>query len=130
MKDNDKTCDKSDDNIVTNDSNFFFLNEKYNKIVRDHMLNQVQSNLIFDLFVVVKYTKSIWETLGKKYKVDDARKKKYVTENWLKFQLVDSKPIMEQEHEYGNLVAEGMKMCLILQANVLIKKLSESWSDC
>lgn len=51
----------------------------------------------------------------------------------MKFQLVDSKPIMEQVHEYENVVAEvlveGMKMCLILQANVLIEKLPESWSD-
>lgn len=40
---------------------------------------------------------------------------------------------MEQVHEYENLVAnlllEGMKMCEVLQANVLIEKLSESWSD-
>lgn len=40
---------------------------------------------------------------------------------------------MDQVHEYENLVAEilaeGMKMCEILQANVLIEKLPESWSD-
>jgi len=39
---------------------------------------------------------------------------------------------MEQVHMYKNLcaevLAEGMKMCEILQANVLIKKFPPSWS--
>ena len=47
--------------------------------------------------------------------------------------MVDDKPIMEQVHEYENLVtdilAEGMKMCEILQANFLIERLPESWSN-
>ena len=40
----------------------------------------------------------------------------------------------EQVHEYENLVAdilaEGMKMCEVLQVNVLIEKLPESWARC
>jgi len=40
---------------------------------------------------------------------------------------------MEQVHVYENLCAEvlneGMKMCEILQANVLIEKFPPSWSD-
>nr|XP_016490652.1 PREDICTED: uncharacterized protein LOC107810387 [Nicotiana tabacum] len=52
--------------------------------------------------------------LGKKYGVDDEGKKKYVVGKWIKFQMVDDKPIMEQVHEYENLTAdilnEGMKM--------------------
>ena len=40
---------------------------------------------------------------------------------------------MEQVHVYENLRAEvlneGMKMCEILQANVLIEKFPPSWSD-
>ncbi|XP_070043120.1 uncharacterized protein [Nicotiana tomentosiformis] len=40
---------------------------------------------------------------------------------------------MEQVHEYENLTAdifnEGMEMCEILQANVLLEKISPSWSD-
>jgi len=38
--------------------------------------------------------------------------------------MVDDKPIMKQVHEYENLVAdvlrEGMKICDILQADVLL----------
>ncbi|KAM3338274.1 hypothetical protein P3S68_031491 [Capsicum galapagoense] len=40
---------------------------------------------------------------------------------------------MEQVHEYENLTTDvlnkGMKMCEILQANVLLEKFPPSWSD-
>ena len=40
--------------------------------------------------------------------------------------MVDDKPVMDQAYEYENLVAyvlcEGMKMCEMLQANVLLEK--------
>lgn len=77
--------------------------------------------------------KSIWISLEEKYGGDDAGKKRYVTGNWLKFKLVDNKLIMDQVPVDENLVAkvltEGMKMCEILQANVVIEKLPESWNN-
>ncbi|KAH1031285.1 hypothetical protein J1N35_043459 [Gossypium stocksii] len=48
----------------------------------------------------------------------------------LKFQITDDKPIMDQLHIYEKLVfdilAKGMEMCEILQANILIEKLLKS----
>lgn len=71
--------------------------------------------------------------MEKKYCADDAGKKKYVVEKWIKFRMVDNMPIMEQVHEYENLTAdvlnEGMEMCEILRAHVLVEKFSLSWSD-
>ncbi|XP_070037063.1 uncharacterized protein [Nicotiana tomentosiformis] len=76
---------------------------------------------------------SIDDSLKKKYGADNAGKKKYVVEKWIKFQMVDDKPIMEQVHEYENLTAdvlnEGMEMCEILQANALLEKFLPSLSD-
>ena len=47
--------------------------------------------------------------------------------------MVDEKPIMDQIYEYENLVtevlSEGMKMCEILQANVLLEKFPPTWSE-
>jgi len=63
------------------------------------------SNSLFDLFVVFKSTKTIWTKLETKYGSDDAGKKTYVVGKWLKFQIVDDKPIMEQVHVYENLCA-------------------------
>ncbi|KAA0060696.1 ty1-copia retrotransposon protein [Cucumis melo var. makuwa] len=58
---------------------------------------------------------------------------KYAKDNRPFFQMTDDKPVMEQIHEYENLVAnvlsEGMKMCEILQANVLLEKFPPSWND-
>lgn len=79
--------------------------EKDNKISRGHLLSQMANNL-FDLFINQKSAKVIWETLVKRYGDDDAGKKKYVVGNWLRFQMVDNKPIMEQIHEYENLVCD------------------------
>jgi len=106
--------------------------EKDNKFACSHLLNNI-SNPLFDLFVIFKFAKAIWTKLEAKYGSDDVGKKKYVFEKWLQFQIVDYKPIMEHVHTYENLcaevLAEGMKMCEILQANVLIEKFPPSWSD-
>lgn len=106
--------------------------EKDNKTVHGHMLNHMINGL-FDLFVNLCSNKAIWEALEKKYGGDDAGKKKYVVGKWLQFCMTDDMPIMEQLHEYENLTAavlsEGMKMCEVLQANVLIEKFPPSWTD-
>ncbi|KAA0062062.1 ty1-copia retrotransposon protein [Cucumis melo var. makuwa] len=109
--------------------------EKYakdNKTVRGHLLNHM-SDPMFDLFVVQNSAKDIWSTLESRYGGDDAGRKKYVVGKWLQFQMTDDKPVVEQIHEYENLVAnvlsEGMKMCEILQANVLLEKFPPSWND-
>ncbi|KAK4397915.1 hypothetical protein Sango_1267000 [Sesamum angolense] len=72
-------------------------------------------------------------TLETRYGGDDAERKKFVVGKWLQFQMIDEKPMMDQIHEYENLVAdvlsEGMKMCEILQASVLLEKLPPTWSE-
>jgi len=85
------------------------------------------------LFVTFKHTKIVWKKLEDKHGADDVGKKKYRVDEWLHFQITDDKPIMEHFHVYKNLCAEvlseNMKMCKILQANVLIKEFVLSWSD-
>ena len=91
------------------------------------------TNSLFNLFVTFNSAKIICEKLEVKYGADDAGKKKYVVSEWLRFQITDDKPVMEQVHVYKNLCAEvlneNMKMCEVLQANVLIEKFPPSWSD-
>ncbi|KAL0368408.1 UNVERIFIED_CONTAM: hypothetical protein Scaly_1059700 [Sesamum calycinum] len=77
--------------------------------------------------------KDIWTTFETRYGGDDAGRKKYVVVNGFNFQMIDEKPIMDQIHKYENLVAdvlsEGMKMCEILQANVLLEKFTPTWCE-
>ncbi|PNX67014.1 hypothetical protein L195_g055397 [Trifolium pratense] len=72
--------------------------EKDNKTARGHLLTHMADNL-FDLFINQKSAKAIWDTLLKRYGDDDAGRKKYVVGNWMRFQMSDDKPIMEQIHE-------------------------------
>ncbi|CAN0840217.1 Retrovirus-related Pol polyprotein from transposon TNT 1-94, partial [Linum grandiflorum] len=109
--------------------------EKYakdNKTARGLILNHMV-NEVFDLLYQMKSAKDIWDLLDQKYGADDAGTKKWAVGNYLKFTLKDDKPIMEQVHTYENLaaevLAEGMKICEIFQANVLIEKLPDSWED-
>ncbi|KAK9688757.1 hypothetical protein RND81_09G009000 [Saponaria officinalis] len=91
------------------------------------------TNTLFDLFMIHKSTKVIWGSLESKYGSDDAGKKKYFVGKWLEFVMQDGKPIMEQVHIYGNLCAdvvnEGIKLCDVFLANVLLEKFPPSWSD-
>ena len=88
------------------------------------------ANPLFDLFLNYKYAKEIWDSLEKKYDVDDAGKKKYVVCQWIKLKMVDNKTIIEQVHKYENLTGdvlnEDMKICEIFQANVLLEKFTPS----
>ncbi|KAL0420809.1 UNVERIFIED_CONTAM: hypothetical protein Slati_3103800, partial [Sesamum latifolium] len=79
--------------------------ERDNKTVRGHLLNHM-TNTLFDLFVNQKSAKEIWNTLETRYGGDDAGRKKYVVGKWLQFHMTDDKPIMDQVHEYENLVAD------------------------
>ncbi|KAK9726253.1 hypothetical protein RND81_05G202200 [Saponaria officinalis] len=105
---------------------------KGNKTARCHLLIHM-TNTLFDLFMIHKSAKVIWGSLESKYGSDDAGKKKYVVGKWLKFVMQDGKLIMEQVHIYENLCAdvvnEGMKLCDVFLANVLLEKFPPSWSD-
>ncbi|TYK28557.1 ty1-copia retrotransposon protein [Cucumis melo var. makuwa] len=93
--------------------------------------DQVKKDLMIDLDKYAKDNKT--STLESRYGGDDAGWKKYVVGKWLQFQMTDDKPIVEQIHEYENLMAnvlsEGMMMCEVLQANVLLEKFPPSWND-
>ncbi|GAA0140542.1 hypothetical protein LIER_35257 [Lithospermum erythrorhizon] len=106
--------------------------EKDNKTARYHILNHMVDTL-FDLFMVHKFSKIIWEALGNMYGADDAGKKKYVVGKWLGFKMVGGEPIMDQVHEFENLCTdvtnEGMKLDEIFLVNVLLEKFPPSWSE-
>ncbi|KAL2248461.1 uncharacterized protein LOC105162750 [Sesamum indicum] len=106
--------------------------DRDNKTVRGHLHNQM-NNSLFDLFVNYRSAKEIWSTMEIRYAGDDAGRKKYIIVKWVQFQMVDEKPIMDQIHEYENLVtevlSEGMKKCEILQVNVLLEKFPPTWNE-
>ena len=106
--------------------------EKDNRICHGHILHYL-SNYLFDIYRSYKSAKEIWEALKKKYSIEDAGTKKYVVGRFLDYKMSDDKPIMEQVHEYQNIVleilAEGMVIDDTFQAATLIEKLPPSWKE-
>ncbi|XP_019167564.1 PREDICTED: uncharacterized protein LOC109163265 [Ipomoea nil] len=85
------------------------------------------------IYAKYKSAKDIWDMLKKKYGADDVGRRKYMVGRLLNFKLADSKPVIEQVHEYENLVsdkeAEGIPVSNMLQTYALLEKLPESWSE-
>lgn len=68
------------------------------------------TNPLFDLFIIFKFAKIIWEKLEVNYRADDAG-----TSSW-------------NENLCAEVLNENMKMCEELLANLLIEKFPPSWS--
>uniref|UniRef100_A0A7C8Z952 Uncharacterized protein n=1 Tax=Opuntia streptacantha TaxID=393608 RepID=A0A7C8Z952_OPUST len=65
--------------------------KKDNKIVRGHLFNHM-INPLFDPFVIIKFSKIIWEKPEIKGGADGAGKKKYTVDEWLQFWITNDKP--------------------------------------
>jgi hypothetical protein len=97
------------------------------------MLLHHMSNTLLDIYMGFNHARDIWDALEKKYGTDDAGTKRYCVSKWLAFQVQDDKPIIDQIHAYENIciamAAEGLSICDITLAIVLIEKLPPSWKD-
>ncbi|KAL0456155.1 UNVERIFIED_CONTAM: hypothetical protein Slati_0954700 [Sesamum latifolium] len=99
--------------------------DRDNKTVRGHLLNHM-NNTLFDLFVNQKSAKKIWNTLKIRYGGDDADRKKYVVGKWLQFHMVDEKPLMDQVHEYENLVTNVLSEANLVESSTSNKVRTQS----
>ncbi|XP_056698330.1 uncharacterized protein [Spinacia oleracea] len=97
------------------------------------MLLHHMSNVLLDIYMGYNHARDIYDGLEKKYGTDDAGTKRYCVSKWLGFQVEDDKPIIDQIHAYENIciamAAEGLSICDITLAIVLIEKLPPSWKD-
>ncbi|XP_057465108.1 uncharacterized protein LOC130754854 [Actinidia eriantha] len=77
--------------------------------------------------------KLLWDSLDKKYKVEDAGTKKFLIGRFLDFKMVDSKKVMAQVQNFQlilhELAAKGMTLVEEFQVGVIIEKLPPSWKD-
>ncbi|KAB2595492.1 hypothetical protein D8674_030942 [Pyrus ussuriensis x Pyrus communis] len=62
---------------------------------RNYILNSLDGNL-YDIYSLCKIAKELWESLEKKYKIDNAGSKKFVINKFLKYTMVDSKSVVSQ----------------------------------
>ena len=84
----------------------------------------------FEIYRKMKLAKDTWDSLEEIHGNEDLGTNSYVVRRRVKFQMGDTKYIMPQIHEYETVVsevlAEGMKMCEYVEANIFFEKLPRS----
>ncbi|PHU28177.1 Plant UBX domain-containing protein 7 [Capsicum chinense] len=107
-----------------------------NSIVSVVMINYILSGLQDDLYNVysgTKTSKELWGTLERKYKMEDARIKKFLVARFLDFKMIDSKSVVSQVQELQviihDLLAEGLIVNDVFQVAAIVEKLSALWKD-
>ncbi|XP_050147505.1 uncharacterized protein LOC126622849 [Malus sylvestris] len=88
---------------------------------------------LYDVYSSCKIAKDFWDSLTKKYITEDAGSKKFLIGKFLKFNIVDSKPVIGQVEELQRLIhdlhAEGCLINELFQVGAIIEKLPSSWND-
>ena len=89
-----------------------------------HTILTTLSNELFDIYCACKETKVIWESMLKKYTVEDVDKQKFVVGNYYKWEMVYNKDIKLQINEYHKLLeelrAEKIELLELFVAGLLI----------
>ena len=63
-----------------------------NKVCQ-HTILTTLSNELFDVYCAYKEAKGIWESMLRKYTIEDVGKQKFVVGNYYKWEMVDNKDI-------------------------------------
>nr|GEY63909.1 zinc finger, CCHC-type [Tanacetum cinerariifolium] len=108
------------------------LKENDDCICRGHILNGMFYSL-FDVYTNVESAKELWDSLESKYTAEDSSSKKFLVSNFNNYNMVDSRPVMEQYNELfrilGQYTQHGLKMDESISVSSIIDKLPPSWKD-
>ena len=69
-----------------------------NFLCKNYILNGL--NTMYNVYSQVKTTKELWESLAKKYKIEDAGMKKFIVGKFLDYKIVDSKTVTNQAKSF------------------------------
>ncbi|XP_074573356.1 uncharacterized protein LOC141829732 [Curcuma longa] len=101
-------------------------------LCRNYILNALD-NTLYNVYCSLETAKSLWESLEKKYKTENAGLKKFIVGRFLDFKMVDSKSVSSQVQDMQlilhDLDAEGMKLNESFAVAAVIEKLPPSWKD-
>ena len=98
-----------------------------------HYVMNCLSDSLYDVYNAKKLVKELWESLDRKYKIEDAQAKKFVVGHVLDFKMVDSKTVISQVQEFQIILheiqAERMVLSEDFQVATVIEKLPLGWKD-
>lgn len=101
-------------------------------LCRNYVLNDLHDTL-YNVYSVKTTAKELWESLDRKYIIEDAGSKKFVVGRFLDYKMVDSKTVISQVQELQVILheihAEGMVLSETFQVAAIIEKLPPGWKD-
>ncbi|XP_024963940.1 uncharacterized protein LOC112504239 [Cynara cardunculus var. scolymus] len=96
-------------------------------------IKNVLLDRLYDLYSPITCPRELWNALEFKYKSQEDGTNKYLVSQYLRFQMVDDKPILEQVHELQVLVNKLKMFSItipeIFQVGAVIDKLPPFWKD-
>ncbi|KZV36995.1 hypothetical protein F511_20071 [Dorcoceras hygrometricum] len=82
-------------------------------LCRNYILNSLV-DVLYSVYCSVKTAKELWNSLEKKYKIEDAGVKTFIVGKFLDYKTVDAKSVMNQVQEtqiiIHDLLEEGMEI--------------------
>ena len=101
-------------------------------LCRNYILCALDDTL-FSVFEPKASAKELWESLERKYKVNNAGAKKFVVTDFHEYMMTDGKSVIEQVEElqliYHRLEVEGLVINEPFQVALMIEKLPPSWKE-
>ena len=91
-------------------------------ICKGHILNALADSL-FDIYQLVETAKELWDTLEAKYLTEDATSKKFLVSHFMKYSMVDNKPVMDQFHEIQHILSQFKQQKMNMDDSIVVSSI-------
>ena len=92
-------------------------------LCRNYLLNGLD-NTLYNVYCAFNTATELWESLDKKYKIEDAKLKKFVVGKYLDYKMLDSKTVISQVQDLQVILhdihVEGMSLSESFQVATII----------
>ena len=95
-------------------------------ICKGHVLNALADSL-FDIYQLVEIAKELWDTLEAKYLTENATGKKFLVCHFMKYSMVDNKPVMDQFHEIHHILSQFKKQKMNMDDSIVVSSIIENF---
>ena len=93
-------------------------------ICKGHILNALADSL-FDIYQLVETAKELWDTLEAKYLMEDATSKKFLVSHFMKYSMVDNKPVMDQFHKIQHILSQFKQQKMNMDDSIVVSSIIE-----
>ena len=101
-------------------------------LCRNYLLNGLD-NTLYNVYCAFNTARELWESLDKKYKIEDAGLKKFVVGKFLNYKMLDSKTVISQVRDLQVILhdihAEEMSLSESFQLAAIIEKFPPLWNE-